>query len=350
MQNFSTQSGRLNRFSGEILKHAVPQETLAKGGRQVKFPRNSSDTYVSRRWLPYGASAASPNTFFANGTGDRSAALVNAHRTQEGVTSTPDSITAQDVTVVMQQYDCLYGFTDKMYFLHEDNISDQMAMQVGERMALVNEMICFGELKSCTNKFFGGTGTSRATVNGKMTLPMLRKIAKSLQNNHAKPVTTQLAASDKYDTSAVSAGYFVYCHTDFEPDIRDLVGFTPVEKYATGEAQPNEIGKCERFRFIASPEFVSVQDSGVAVGATGLFSTSAVNIDVYQFIVTGADAWSQVAVRGLESMSSTLLLPGEKSKSDPHGQRGYSGAIWWKAAVIENNGWMVVGEAGVTAL
>ena len=90
--------------------------------------------------------------------------------------------------------------------------------------------------------------------------------------------------------------------------------------------------------------------SGAAVGSTGLSSTGGSNIDVYQFIVLAEDAFSQVAVRGLDSLSPTFLPPGEKSKSDPHGQRGYAGTIWWKAVLIENNGWMAVGNVGVRVL
>lgn len=349
-QTFALTPGRLNKFKGEILKHAVPVEILAKGGRQIKFPKNNSDTYVARRWLPYGATAAQPNQFFAAGTGDRGNAMVQSHLTSEGVTGTPESITPQDVTVVMQQYSCLYGFTDKTYDLYEDDISGQMSIQIGERVALVNEMIIWGALRACTNQFYGGTGTSRATVNGGLTLGLIRKIAKSLQANHGKMVTSILAASNQYDTSAVAAGYIVYAHTDLEPDIRDIPGFIPVEKYASGTPMPGEIGKVERFRFITSPEFIAIQDGGAAIGATGLYSTTGTSIDVYQFIVTAADAWSQVAVRGKESLDPTMLLPGQKSKSDPHGQRGYAGTIWHKAVMIENNGWMAVGNVGSKVL
>lgn len=352
MQTFALTPGRINKFKGEILAHAVPVEVLAKGGRQIKMPKNESDTYVARRWLPYGASANQPNQFFQNGTGDRGNAMVQAHLTQEGVTPTPDSITPQDVTVVLNQYSCLYGFTDKTYDLYEDDISGAMSEQVGERMALVNEMIIYGALKACTNVFYGGApaGTSRATVAGPISLGMIRKITKSLQANHGKPVTSILAASNKFDTSAVAAGYLVYCHTDLEPDIRDLPGFTPVEKYATGTPMPNEIGKCERFRFITTPEFPALQDAGAPVGALSLNSTSGVNVDVYPFIVTAANAWSQIAVRGKESMKPTLLLPGETTKADPFGQRGYAGTIWWKAVMIENNGWMAVGYVGTKVI
>ena len=350
MQTFTLTPGRINKFKGQILKHAVPVEVLAKGGRQVKFPKNNSDTYVARRWVPYGATTTSPNQFFANGTGDRAQTLVNAHLTQEGITVLPESITPMDLSVVMQQYSCLYGFSDKTYDLYEDDIPQAMQEQIGERVALVNEMIIYGIVKASTNQWYGGTGSSRSTVNGKLTLPLIRKIVKSLQANHGKSVTRVLSASNQYGTDAVSSGFIVYCHTDLEPDIRDLPGFTPVEKYASGTPMPNEVGKCERFRFVTSPDLPSYQDAGAAIGTTGCESTSGTSIDVYPLIIAAEDAWSQVAVRGKESLDPTFLPPGQKSKSDPFGQRGYAGTIWWKAALVENSGWLAVANVGVTDL
>ena len=351
MQTFGLSAGRINKFKGEILKHAVPLECLSRAGRQVTMPANNSDTYVARRWLPYGATASAPNTFFGTTTAvDRGNVIAQAHQTAEGITPPPDSIVPQDVTAVMQQYSCLYGWTDKTAGLYEDDIPAAMKEQIGERVTLVNEMICFGALKAGTNQFYGGTGTSRATVNGKLTLNLVRKMAKSLMASHGKMVTKVLKPSNNYGTDAVAGGYLVYCSTDLEPDIRDLVGFVPSEKYASGTPMANELGKCERFRFITSPEFVSILDGGAAVGATGLASNLGTSIDVYQFIVTADDAWSQIAVRGVAALSPTFLPTGMKSKSDPHGQRGYAGTTWWKACMRENDGWLAIGNVGATAL
>ena len=111
-----------------------------------------------------------------------------------------------------------------------------------------------------------------------------------------------------------------------------------------------ELGKVENFRFITSPEFVAILDGGAAVGSTGLASNLGTSIDVYQFIVAAADAWSQIAVRGVDSMDVTFLPTGQKSKSDPFGQRGYAGVNWWKACLVENPGWLAVGQVGAKAL
>ena len=90
MQTYQLTPARIGRFKGAILAHAKPFEVLAKAGRQVQMPQNNSDTYVARKFLPYGATSSSPNIFFANGTGDRGNAIVQAHLTSEGVTPTPD--------------------------------------------------------------------------------------------------------------------------------------------------------------------------------------------------------------------------------------------------------------------
>ena len=155
MQTYSSQQARIDKFKGAILRHAEPREVLSKMGRQVRMPRNNSKTYVARRWLPYGATSTDANTinrFFADANGDRGNVMVQAHQTQEGVTPPPDSITAQDYSVVIQQYSCLYGFTDQTYDMYEDDIPEQMSKQIGERVNLVNEMINYGALRACTNQ------------------------------------------------------------------------------------------------------------------------------------------------------------------------------------------------------
>ncbi len=352
-QLYSSAQARIDKFKGEILKHAVPLEVLNRAGRQIRMPKNNSKTYIARRWLPYGATATNASTqnqFFQNGTGDRGNLMVQAHQISEGVTPPPDSIVPVDTTVVMQQYGALYSYTDQVADLYEDDVPEAMAQQLGERVTLVNEMINYGALRACTNSFYGGTGTSLSTVNGPLTLGMARKIALNLQANHGAMVNKVLSAGRNFATDPVAPGYTVFCHTDLEPDIRDVPNFIAAQSYASGEPMQNELGAVERFRFITSPDLPSIQDGGAAVGATGLYSTTGTNIDVYPIIVTAQDAWSQLAVRGINSLTPKLISPSETSKSDPLGQRGYAGVIWYKAVLLENQGWMAVGYVGSKVL
>jgi N4-gp56 family major capsid protein len=274
--------------------------------------------------------------------------ITQAHLTAEGITPTPDSITPQDITVVVQQYACLYGFTDKTYDLYEDDIPKAMIQINGERVTFVNELIVYGAVKATTNQFYGGTGTTRATVNGPITLALLRKMVKNLQANHGAPVTSMLKAGPNFGTDAVAPGYVAYCHTDLEGDIRDLPNFTPVELYATGTAMPNEIGKVERVRFITSPDLPSYESAATSVTAStyNLVASVDTHPDVYPLIMTAKDAWSQIAIRGKDALKPTYLPPGVGSKSDPFGQRGYCGTIWYKAVMLENSGWLACANVG----
>lgn len=343
-QNFNSPAARIAKFKGEILAHAIPKEVLGTTGVQRKMPKNMSDTVVYRRFLPYGGSvgsAASINTITADPV---------AHQTVEGVTPDADSLTPEDRTVKLKQYSCLYMYTDKVADLYEDNVPEEMKVQTGERMGLVREMIRYGTLKGCTNKFYAG-GTSRATVSEGVSKNLLRLITRSLKGNRGAMITKVLAASPNYATAPVEAGFLVFCSTDIESDIRDLPGFTKCVEYGSKSmVHECEIGSVDSYRFIVSPELNAIADSGAAVGSTGLYSTSASNVDVYPMIVVAADAWADVALRGVNSFDTTHIPHSTKTKDDPLGQRGYVGAKFWSASFIQNDGWMAVAEVGASAL
>lgn len=348
LQVFTTLEQRIDRFAGQILKRVEPRECLSKTGRQIRMPRNKSDTYVALRYVPHNATTTNSNLLFPAGDGDRGNALVIANQIAEGVTPTPDSIQAEEVSAVLQQFGCLYGYSDKVKDLHSEDIPPQMVKQVSDRVAMVNEMICYGVIRGSTNTYFGGNGTTIATVNGKITLNFLRRIVANLEANDAGPITQMLSAGPDYGTDPVESAYLAYCHTNLSPDIRDLSGFTPAVEYASGKPLPHELGKVENVRFITSPHLPELQNAGASATGTGLKSTTGSLIDVYPIIVMGEDFYSQITVRGLEAVDPTILEPGRKEKADPLGQRGYVGTKWWKQAMIENQGWGAVGNVGIT--
>ena len=339
---YTTAAGRINEIKGEILAHAIPIEVLALGCTMKKMPTNEGDNITYRRWLPFGATAATIHTQ------NRPVVVAASHLVAEGVTPTADVLTPVDVNVVIQQYACLYSYTDKAAELYEDDIPEEMKTQTGERMGLVREMIRYGSLKAGTNVLYSG-GTSRVTVDEAITLKVLRRMTRTLKLNHAKLKTRVLGASPNYNTNAIEAGYIVFVSTDAEPDVRDLPDFTKVANYANRQPiNEHELGSVENFRFITSPELTAYADAGAAVGATGLFSTTGTSIDVYPFIIMGEEAAFDVALRGANSFDVTHLPHKQKDKSDPLGQRGYVGASFWDAVLVTNQGWMGVIEAGVT--
>ena len=217
-------------------------------------------------------------------------------------------------------------------------------------MGLVREMVRFGVMKAATNAFYS-SGTSRGTVDGKVTLNLLRQIALTILANHGKMKNRILASGPNYDTSAIEAGFLVFSHNDLEPDIRDLEGFVPTAKYAQRKViNEYELGSVERFRFVCSPELSSYADSGAAIAGTDLYSTTGTLADVYPMIVCGSDATYDVALKGSKSFDLSIIPHTQKDKADILGQRGYVGAKFWSAALVTNNGWMAVAEVARTAL
>ena len=98
LQTLATPSQRIGRLKGEILAHAQPREVLGLIGETRPIPKNAGDTVIFRRWLPGGATVASPNTFFTNGTGDRTAAYANQYLAAEGITPNAETLIPQDTT------------------------------------------------------------------------------------------------------------------------------------------------------------------------------------------------------------------------------------------------------------
>jgi len=336
----STLTPRIGAMRAEFLKAAIPQMTIGVSGDQKEMQQNESDTQIYRSWLPIGATAASPNTWSITPTD---------FEAQEGVTPNARTMNSRDVTVTMKQYIILYGFSDKLARLYEDKIPPQMKIQTGQAIGLLKEKIQLATLRSGTNQFYAG-GTSRGTVSRPINLNMVRAMSKSITNNRGMRVTSVLKASAIYGSQAVEAGFLVFCHTSMDSDIRDLPGFKDVVNYAGKPVHPKEVGSCEGFRFITSPEIDYFIDSGAAVAATGLETTGGSLIDVYQFFVIGQDAWADVALRGLAAIEEIDVPYDKQDKADPGGQRGYIGGKFYAASFIQNEYWLAIGNCGITLL
>ena len=340
----NTPEARIGATKGAILRHAEPKESLGITGTQHKIGKNMSDTVKFRRYLPYGGSTTNSTTI------NRWSVDAVAHQTQEGVTPNVDKLDVQDISVQIKQYAAIYYYTDFVEDMYEDDIPKAQKEILGQRMGLVREMIRYGTLKGCTNKFYAG-GNSRSTVDGKIGLTMLRKVSRSLKGNRGDFITSILAAGPAYNTAPVEAAFLVFVHTDAENDIRNIEGFKEVAAYANRKpVHAMEIGSADNYRFIISPELSSIPNAGAAVGSTGLYSTGGSYVDIYPFIVVAKDAWGDVALRGSSSLDIRHLKPGHIDKSDLLGQRGYVGAKFYSAMFIQNDGWCAVVEAGVSAL
>lgn len=345
---YSNISQRVGTLKGDILSHAAPLEVLSLVGvdKDKVIPKNKSNNVKFRRWLPYGGV---DNQWITSTNVDT---FASTQTTVEGVTPSSDTLTPTDVTLTLVQYLVLYCVTDQTVDMHEDGdvIPDEAKRQTGQRMGLIGEMVRYGAYKAGTTIYYSG-GSSRGTVTNTVTINMLRKVAKTLLANHAMPVTKILVPSTSFATAPIEAAFVVFCHTDLEPAIRDLPNFKDIANYAQRKPiHEMEIGSCERFRFVLSPELAGYPDTGAAIGATGMTSTTGSLIDVYPLIMMAEEAVGQVHLGGVENWDAWYLPPSQRDKSDPGGQRGYVGAKWYYTAGILNQGRLAVVEAGTPAL
>lgn len=345
---YSNITQRVGTLKGDILSHAAPLEVLSLVGvdKDKTIPKNKSNNVKFRRWLPYGGV---DNQWI---TASNVATFASSQTAVEGVTPTSDTLTPTDFTLTLVQYLVLYCVTDQTVDMHEDGdvIPDEAKRQTGQRMGLIGEMVRYGAYKAGTTVYYSG-GSGRSTVANTVTINMLRKVAKTLLGNHAMPVTKVLVPSTNFATAPIEAAFVVFCHTDLEPAIRDLPNFKDIANYAQRKPiHEMEIGSCERFRFVLSPELAGYPDTGAAVGATGMASTQGSSIDVYPLIMMAEEAVGQVHLGGVENWDAWYLPPSQRDKSDPGGQRGYVGAKWYYAADILNQGRLAVVECGTPNL
>lgn len=345
---YASPAGRINKLKGEILAHAVPVEVLGITGQQKEVPKNNGKTVVYRRYLPYGGAITNYNTI------NRWVVDPALHVLSEGATPTADTLVPQDITVTLNQYGCLYQVSDQATDTYEDDVPAEMKKQCGERVGLIRELVRYGAVKASTNINYPGAIASRATINARITISLLRRVSRNLQANHAKRITGILAPSANISTKPVEAAFLVFAHSDTENDFRDMTGFIPVAQYGNRKViHEMEIGSVENFRIITSPELASYPNAGVT-GASGLtpplYSTGGTFVDVYPIVLVGEDAWGQVALRGDNALDPTWIPPGQKTKSDPLGQRGFVGAKFYFNATLLNDGWCAVIEVGVSAL
>lgn len=339
MQGYSTAPSRLLiQKAVKMLAHAEPIVVLGDFGDVAEMPQNQTDTLVYRRLNPFGMNA--------NGTPN---ITVNQFAISEGVTPNANTIAFTDVSVTLQQFGILYQFSSKVASMYEDNIPEQMVVQTGETLGEVLELLKYGVVKGGTGVVFSN-GAVRTGVNTPVNLNRLRQAARNVMSARGKKVTQKVAAGTAWGVRPVEPAFLVFHHTDVNADIRNLPGFTKVVEY--GQSKPvhdNEIGAVDEFRFIASPLLVPFLAGGSAT-LNGCVSVGAANVDVYPLIITGKDAWGSVGLKGMNSISPTIIPANVKNHANPLGLFGFVGASTWSNTVRTNENWMTRLECGVTTL
>ena len=312
----------------QFLKHAEHPIVFNKLGQVERVPKNKGQTIKWRRFTPF-----DPIT----------TALT------EGVTPSSQKLAVVDVSATLGQYGGWSEITDVIQDTHEDPIL-QSGMQLhGQQAGESFEMLTYLTLRAGTNVVYAN-GSARNAVNTKVSLGKLRSAVRTLNKNKCRKKTTILAPSVNYKTQAIEAAYVAVCHTDLEPDIRDLAGFVPVSQYGSRQPIcPQEFGSVENVRFITTTIASPFADAG-GLDGDAVLSTTGTNADVYPIIIFGEDAYGTVALKGRESAEILVRNPGKPEKGNELGQTGSIGWKGWHVAARLNEAWMVRLEVAATLL
>ena len=195
----------------KFLKHAEHPIVFNKLGQVERVPKNKGLSIKWRRWVPF-----DPIT----------TALT------EGVTPSSQKLAVVDVTATLGQYGGWSEITDVIQDTHEDPILQGMMQVHGQQASESFETLTYLTLRAGTNVVYAN-GSARNAVNTKISLGKVRSAVRTLNKNKCRKKTTILAPSVNYKTQAIEAAYVAVCHTDLEPDIRDLPGFVPVSQYGS---------------------------------------------------------------------------------------------------------------------
>jgi len=313
----------------DMLEHAEPHIVLDRMAKQVPMPKNKRETIYFRR----------PVTFSAATT-----------PLAEGVTPNATQFDYDSESATLAQYAQHVIVTDLAEDTAENPVVKDAAMICGENIGRTREALLFGTVRAGTSVAYTN-GSARSAVNSVLTLGDVRGVVRTLRANKAKPITRVMAPGPNFNTTPIAPAYVAVCHTDVEADIRNLSGFTPAEEYSSQNLiHPNEMGKVEGVRFVCSADLGPWEDVGGSPSTNGVVSTSGSSADVYPILFFGQEAFASVTLKGYGSIEPTIIPASQKTKDDPHGQRGYIGWKIYFASTILNDNWVVRLESSVTDL
>lgn len=276
----------------------------------------------------------------------------NVTEVAEGVNPPPRALTYEQVTKTFEEYAEVFAVTSRMAELGEYDVIMHSKDRLMDLIKRTREKNAWYEYRAGTNVVYNSSAIgARANVNGAITINRLRVVSRSMHNNRAVFVRQATAGSVNEGTAPVEPAFLVLCHTDCRADIRALPGFMHMSQVGgkSGDNIPQLFGYVDDFAFITSPEFEPFLAAGAAIGSTGMKSVGGVNVDVYPYIVIGANALGKCNLRAANGGTQVSITVLDKAdKSDPTNQRRLISARWWDAPVILNQNWVQRIEAGVT--
>ena len=316
---------------GQLLASADVVECIDKFVKTIPVPMNKNETVSLLR-------AVTPDP--------------RVTEVAEGVNPVSRALTYEQVTKTFEEFAEVFAVTSRQAELGEYNVLMDSKDRLVDLLKRTREKNAWFEYRAATSFIFNSTAHSnRNQVNGAITLGRIRVAVRSLTTNRAMLVREMTKGSININTFPVEPAYIGLCHTDCQPDLRNVAGFTVAPRVGgLKDYIPELFGYTENVCWITSPEFEPYFGEGAAVGATGMRSVGGTNIDVYTYLIVGKEALGKCSLQGADKGYGAVEMNvlDKADKSDPTNQRRLVSARWWDAPVILNQNWVVAIECGVT--
>lgn len=336
-QNWPNNSGNEQYLAlKEVLDRAPAQVCLDQACDKKTIPMQSGRSINLRRWT-------NP--------------AINLSQTQvtEGVTPAARTLGYTDYTGQMVRYAELFSVSRYDYDLHPYDAVKGCTDVMVTTVASDRERIRYNAAVGGNNVIYNSAAiSSRATVNGTITLGRIQTAIRAIRASKGDPFNQAEGGQNKEGTSPVEAAYYMYAHTDAEPDLRALPGFKTVAEYPSGKGMPFEFGAIQNVRIFTTAELVPFANAGASSStliSTGTSGTTSGSADVYPFIVCAKHFLTSITLegkgaRGFGNAKARVL--DEADKSDPTNERIYISFDWYDLCLITAQEWGYRIECGVT--
>lgn len=277
-------------YSDVLIDNAIPNLVHDQFGQKHPIPKNGGKTIEFRKYSPL-PKATTPLT--------------------EGVTPDGQALNVSTVTATVAQYGGWIQLPDMLLLTAIDNNMVQATELLGDQAGRTLDTVTREVLNGGTSvQYADGSVTARAnlTADNKMTVDCIKRAARFLKTQLAKPID----------------GYYVaIIHPDVAYDLTEDPEWKDWHKYTTPEEKfEGEIGKIDKVRFVETTEAKIFAGAGAYISGS-----SGPKVDVYSTLVLGANAYgvTEVTGGGLEHIVKQL---GSAGTADPLNQRA---SVGWKS-------------------
>lgn len=308
-------------FNRNLLRVALPKTVHMRVFARKPLPQKNSKTMIFRR-LPLFGLATTP--------------LV------EGVTPAGGTVSHTEIQVSVQQWGDYRVVSDLVRATTDHPILRNISTRQGQQSAQTIDTLCANVAVAGTQVLRGNNEATRAaltTTTHKMSIPLLQRALRLLDQNNAPKYTEMIAASTKVSTFPIRAAYWLITHPDIVFTIDQLAGFISVEEYASsGPVLEAEIGAWKNMRILATT-LATVYRGGGGTASGDVQSTGGL-ADVYISLLVGEDSLAAVPLEGM-SMEQIVHTLGSAGAADPLDQRGTMGWKHTGARIITDDTTMV---------